>query len=271
VLSFQGVCDVCILRCGRRHMLRQHPRYLPRRETGGCHLGRDLLGSETRGWRRRRSRLQGAYYTAKACLACHVPKLAFISAGCVTRPNALGSRAVNVVATLSYGDYPWVDAKMAGEAAVRDLCQANKKKNLSYVIVRPAAALSDKPPVTVDQLLVPQGDVYSSAASLSRTNVAHTVVHVLLKGRATDGRTFELSPAVRLYRNEEGNVLDLCGLSSRHQASVPHLPQSLVHRNAASYDGLLEELVTDQDMLHQYGSIVNDYRGKGLPSVLAFS
>jgi hypothetical protein len=200
-----------------------------------------------------------------------VPKLAFISAGCVTRPNALGSRAVNVVATLSYGDYPWVDAKMAGEAAVRDLCQANKKKNLSYVIVRPAAALSDKPPVTVDQLLVPQGDVYSSAASLSRTNVAHTVVHVLLKGRATDGRTFELSPAVRLYRNEEGNVLDLCGLSSRHQASVPHLPQSLVHRNAASYDGLLEELVTDQDMLHQYGSIVNDYRGKGLPSVLAFS
>lgn len=44
---------------------------------------------------------KGAYYTAKACLECDVPKLAFISAGCVTRSTSLGSRAVNRMARLS--------------------------------------------------------------------------------------------------------------------------------------------------------------------------
>lgn len=215
---------------------------------------------------------KGAYFTAKACLACNVPKLAFISAGCVTRPDSLGSKAVNMVAKLSYGDHPWVDAKMAGEAAVRDLYSAkNKKKNkAAYVIIRPAAALSNKPPIRVEDLLVMQGDVYSSAESVSRTNIAHTVVRALLKGKATDYVTFEVCPAVRLYKNDEGNVLDLFGLYTTKQTTMPDLPQRLVHMNTASYGDLLEGLVTDEDMLKQYGSIVSDYRGERVPPVEDF-
>jgi len=227
---------------------------------------------------------QGAYYTAKVCLACHVPKLALISAGCVTRPNAPGARAVNFLTQWTYGECPWTDAKMAGETAVRDLyhrAAANKKEgnnrkkkqNNTYVIVRPAAALANhKPAIPVDQLVVMQGDVYSSAEAISRTNVAQVVVHALLKGTATDFVTFEVAPAVRLYKNDKGNVLDLVGLPTLKQTTVPDLPKPLVHLNAASYEELLEGLVTDDDMLKQYGSIVSDYRGgEKVPSVEDFA
>lgn len=216
---------------------------------------------------------RGAYNTAKACLACHVPpKLAFISAGCVTRPSSLGSRAVNAMAKLAFGDFPWVDAKMAGEAAVRDLYKQegwNKRDETnakpSYVIIRPTATLSNKPPIPVDELLVMQGDVYSSAEFLSRTNVANTVVSSLLKGTATDFTTLEVCPALRLYKNEEGNVFDLLGLPTWKQTTSPDLPKQLVHRNARSYEDLLDGLVTDEDMLKQYASIVNDYHVENLP------
>jgi hypothetical protein len=216
---------------------------------------------------------KGAHYTAKACLACNVAKLAFISAGCVTRPNSLGSRAVNMVAKLSYGEYPWIDAKVAGEAAVRDMYNEtrNNKKNVAYVIVRPAAALSNKPPIPVGELLVMQGDIFSSAESISRTNIAHIVISALLKGKPTDFATFEVCPAVRLYKNDEGNLLDLVGLPTMKQTTVPDLPKTLTHRNAVSYGQLLDGLVTDEDMPKQFGSIVNDYRGEGIPSVKDFT
>jgi len=216
---------------------------------------------------------KGAFYTAKACLACNVAKLAFISAGCVTRPNSLGSRAVNMMAKLSYGDQPWVDAKMAGEAAVRDLYNERRKKakNVAYVIVRPAAALSNKPPIPVGELLVMQGDVFSSAESISRTNVANIVVSALLKGKETDFATFEVCPAVKVYKNDEGNVLDLLGLPTKKQTTDPDLPSALIHRNAVSYAELLDGLVSDEDMLKRYGSIVSNYRGKGIPSVKDFA
>jgi len=90
----------------------------------------------------------------------------------------------------------------------------------AYVIVRPAAALSNRPSITVGELLVMQGDVFSSAKSISRINVAHVVVSALLKGQATDFATFEVCPAVRVYKNDEGNVLDLSGLYTLKQKAV---------------------------------------------------
>jgi hypothetical protein len=215
---------------------------------------------------------KGAHNTAKACIACDVPKLAFISAGCVTRPNSLGSIVVNKMAKLSYGDRcGWVDAKVAGEYAVRDLYNqaAVKKKKLAYVIVRPAAALSNKPPVGVNDLIVMRGDLYSSATSISRTNVAQTVVAALLKGRATDFTTFEVCPANRLYKNDDGNLFDLLCLPTQNQKrTAGDLPPELVHRDAHSYEELLDGLVTDQDLLKRYRSLVSDYRGgEGVPPV----
>jgi len=44
---------------------------------------------------------QGARNVARACLACGIPKLVLISAGCVSRPNALGSKLVNAMARLA--------------------------------------------------------------------------------------------------------------------------------------------------------------------------
>ena len=218
---------------------------------------------------------KGAYFTAKACLACNVPKLAFLSAGCVTHPNALGAKAVNTMTQWTYGKLPWTDAKLAGEAAVRQLYRnrTRNKTNLAYVIIRPAASLSNKTPIPVDDLLVMQGDVYSSAQTISRTNVAHVVVGALMKGKATDSVTFEVAPARALYKYDEGNVLDLLNLPTKKQTTIPDLPKALVHRNALSYDDLLDGLVTDEEMIKQYGSIISDYRGVGNLSVeeLAYS
>lgn len=214
---------------------------------------------------------KGAYYTEKACLACNVPKLAVISAGCVTRPNSLGSRTVNALTQFTYGkELVWTDSKLAGETAVRDLYRASsktKRNRMAYVIVRPAAALSNKPSVQVDDLLVMQGDVYSSAESISRINVAHVVVEALLKGKRTDFCTFEVCPAVKLYKNDEGNMLDVIGISTKKQTSIPDLPKVLVHRNAPSYEALLDGLVTDEDMMKNFGSIISDYLLDGLPSM----
>jgi hypothetical protein len=138
------------------------------------------------------------------------------------------------------------------------------------VIIRVAAALSSKPPIPVDELLVMQGDVYSSAQPISRVNVAHTVVGALLKGKATDFVTFEVAPAKAFYKNDEGNIWDLLNLPTKKQTTIPDLPQALVHRNARSYEDLLDGLVTDDDLIRRYGSIVSDYRGgggEGIPTV----
>eukprot|EP01083_Nonionella_stella_P024141 66747_1 len=212
---------------------------------------------------------KGAYHTAKACLACNVPKLAFLSAGAVTRPNSLGSKAVNFLTQWSYGDCPYMDAKMAGEEAVRDLYRSPLNNNdLSYVIIRGAAALVDKSPIPVDNLLVMQGDVYSSAESISRANIAEMVVSALSKGKATDCVTFEVAPNVKLYKNDQGNVLDLLGLPSMEQTTEPDLPKELAHK-AMTYSDLLDGLVNDEDLEQKYRSIISDYRGQGFPLAYA--
>ena len=209
---------------------------------------------------------KGAYHVAKACLECKVPKLAFLSAACVTHPNAPGSKAVNFLTKFTYGDTPWIDAKIAGEEAVREQYKNSKKKNAAYVIVRGAAPLVNKPPVPVQDVMVLQGDLYSSGESISRVNVARMVVAALLKGKATDFTTFEVCPATRLYKNDEANFLDLAGLPSLHQTDRPDLPKELVHKNADSYEELLDGLLTDKQM-EKYKTIVTGYRGQGVPPI----
>ena len=60
----------------------------------------------------------------------------------------------------------------------------------------------------------------------------------------------------------------------RQKPTIPDLPKALVHRNAFSYEDLLDGLVTDEDMIKQYGSLISDYhRGAETLSVeeLAYS
>lgn len=210
---------------------------------------------------------EGAANVAKACIACHVPKLAFLSAACVTRPKALGSRVVNFLTQWTYGDHPWIDAKRAGEMAVRDTFSKADTGTCSYAIVRGAAALADTPPIDVSDLLVMQGDVYSAATILSRTNMAHCVVRALLMGDATDFVTFEVAPATRLYKNNDGTLFDLLNLPTLKQTSVPDLPKPLFHGNANSYDELLEGLIADKEMTVQYAWILNDDQDLQVPPV----
>jgi hypothetical protein len=167
---------------------------------------------------------------------------------------------VNGLTQWTYGDLPWTEAKLAGETAVRDLYKS-KAKGQEYVVVRPAAALVNKPPIPVDHLVVMQGDVYSSAQHISRNNVANVVVSALLNGHATDSCTFEVAPAFRLYKNDQGNFFDLLCLPTKNQSNNHlDLPQALVHRNAASYDELLDGLVTDDEMKRDYGFVLHDGR-----------
>jgi len=172
---------------------------------------------------------------------------------------------------------------MAGETAVRDLYNQEARKSItsdeeknkeyllpSYVIIRPAAALSCKKPVDVGDLLVQQGDMYSSAESISRMNVAELAVAALQSGRETDFCTLEVSPASRLYKNDDGNFLDLLCLPTKNQKQAPEeldLPKELVHAHCESYSDLLKGLLTDEEMVRSYGSIVSSYRGdESLPT-----
>lgn len=188
---------------------------------------------------------KGAYYTAQACLECRVPKLALISAGTVSRPDSLGFKATNFAVKFVYGDRI-MDAKMAGETAVRDLCRENG--GLAYTIIRPGG-LSDGPAVGAPRLHLSQGDVYSS--EISRADVAAITVAALLKGAATDYTTLEINNLQGVYK---------C------QGDLDDLPSALVHAGANSYNELLDGLLSDSDLLKQYGSIVNsEFRGDGMP------
>ena len=210
---------------------------------------------------------QGAHNVAKACLDCKVPKLAFLSAACVTHPTAPGSKMVNFLTQFTYGDTPWTDAKLAGEQAVRDLYHQqqqhtkNKKKQSAYVIVRGAAPLVNKRTVPVQDLMILQGDLYSSGESIARGNVARAVTAALFSPY-TDNCTLEICPAQRLYKNEEANALDLLGLPCPHQTQHPEdLPPELVHAHADSYAQLLQgPFATDKELETDYSDIVTGYR-----------
>lgn len=190
----------------------------------------------------------GLYNTAKACLECEVPKLVVISAGSVTRPDFVGFKATNFFVKYVYGDHI-MDAKIAGEAAMRDL-YASSSGNCAYCVVRPGG-LSDGEADGPAQIHVSQGDYYS--AEISRTDVAEVSVAALLS-KSTDFTTFELNK--------------IKGLNAATD-KVPVPPDALVHAGAKDYAGLFNGLVTDDDMKKKYPVYINDFRGDGLKPLSA--
>ncbi|GAX17092.1 hypothetical protein FisN_5Hh478 [Fistulifera solaris] len=188
----------------------------------------------------------GVYNAAKACLDQKVSKLVVVSAATATRPDSLGFKATNYFVKFVYGDRI-MDSKIAGEAAMRDLYASAGSKG--YAVVRPGG-LNDKKSVGSAKVHVSQGDVYAS--EISREDVALVTVATLLKGAATDGVTFELN-------QEEGLAKAL--------KDLPDPPAELVHAGAPSFDALLDGLLTDEQIKKKYSSLINDFRGDGMPSL----
>ena len=188
----------------------------------------------------------GVYNTAKACLDQKVPKLVVVSAATATRPDSLGFKATNYFVKFVYGDHI-MDSKIAGEAAMRDLYASAGSKG--YAVVRPGG-LNDKKTVGPAKVHVSQGDVYAS--EISREDVALVTVATLLKGSTTDGVTFELN-------QQEGLAKAL--------KDLPDPPAELVHAGASSFDSLLDGLLTDEQIKKKYPSLINDFRGDGMPSL----
>jgi len=188
----------------------------------------------------------GAYNAAKACLESNVPKFVLISAGTATRPDSAGFKATNFFVKYVYGD-KIMDYKIAGEAAVRDLYKEAGKHG--YTVVRPGG-LGDKSSVGPSKVHVSQGDVYSS--EVTREDVALVTVAALLKGKATDDVTFELNQVEGL---------------GKAMASLPDLPSELVHAGAPTFEGLLDGLLTDEQIKKKYPDLINDFRGSGIEPV----
>ena len=150
--------------------------------------------------------------------------------------------------------------------SIRNAYSSNNKKKDGpcYVIVRPAAALidtQDDKPLNVADLCILQGDLYSSAQNIPRPNVAKAVVASLFcaegDGFTVRDATFELCPNRRLYKNDEGNILDLLCFPTVNQKPVEaiDLPDDLIHEGATSYEDLLlgSRLYNDLEMNDLYG------------------
>ncbi len=190
----------------------------------------------------------GAYNTGKACLANNVAKLVLISSTAVTRPNSLGFKATNFSVKFSIGDRV-MDAKIAGEAAIRDLYADSNGP--AYCIVRPGGLQNREESAGSANVHVSQGDVYAS--EIGRIDVAETCVAALLKGKATDFTTLEVNLVEGLIKCQRG---------------LPDLPKELIHAGAPSFDSLLDGLLTDAEMEERYPELLNpDFRGDGLPSL----
>lgn len=184
----------------------------------------------------------GVYNTAKACLADSVSKLVVVSAGTVTRPDSLGFKATNFFVKYIYGDNI-MGYKIAGEEVMRDLYAKSGKPELAYAVVRPGG-LSDGPSVGSSKVHVSQGDVYSS--EIAREDVALVTVAALLKGKSTDFTTFELN-------QEEG--------LGKAEGSLPDLSSELVHAGAPTFEGLLDGLLTDEQMKSKHPELMTGFRG----------
>lgn len=190
----------------------------------------------------------GAYNTAKACLANNVAKLVLISSTAVTRPDSLGFKATNFSMKFIIGDRV-MDAKIAGESAIRDLYADSNGP--AYCIVRPGGLQDREVSAGSQNVHVSQGDVYAS--EIGRIDVAEVCIAALLKGKATDFTTLEVNLVEGLTKCQQG---------------MPDLPKELVHAGAPSFDALLDGLLTDSEIKAKYPEIVNaDFRGNGLPSL----
>ena len=139
-----------------------------------------------------------------------------------------------------------LSSQIAGEAAMRDLYASSANtSNCAYCVVRPGG-LSDAEADGPSQIHVSQGDYYS--AEISRTDVAEISVASVLN-KSTDFTTFEL------------NKIKGLGASVK---DLPVPPNALVHSGAADYAGLLDGLLTDDDMKKKFPVYINDFRGEGL-------
>jgi NAD(P)H-binding len=207
----------------------------------------------------------GLYYTARACLAAQPPisRLVVISAGSISRPDALGYKATNAMVELRYGPQ-MMEYKLAGEDAVRNLYEEstsgklNREVVASYVIVRPGG-LRDGPATGAANMHVSQGDVFTS--EVSRLDVAHITVAALLHPSDTvNFCTIEVNQKQGLTK-----VLP----------SLPDLPKALVHTTtptsgtstvqrvtsspspSSSYFSLLYGLLNDAELHNRYPDILN--------------
>ena len=207
----------------------------------------------------------GLYYTARACLTQRLNvRLVVISAGSITRPDALGYKATNAMVELRYGPQ-MMEYKLAGEDAVRNLFEEsiNDKQNeaksvsgdvASYVIIRPGG-LRDGPAVGAQNMHISQGDVFTS--EVSRLDVAHVTVGALLHPSDTiDFCTLEVNQKQGL---------------TKVMPSLPDLPKVLVHTttptsgtsairrgsSSSSYFALLYGLLNDAELQNRYPEILN--------------
>jgi NAD(P)H-binding len=207
----------------------------------------------------------GLYHTARACLAAQPPvsRLVVVSAGSISRSDALGYKATNAMVELRYGPQ-MMEYKLAGEDAVRTLYEESTsgKQNgedvPSYIIVRPGG-LRDGPAVGAQNMHVSQGDVLTS--EVSRLDVAHVTVAALLHPSDTvDFCTFEVNQKQGLTK-----VIP----------SLPDLPKVLVHTttptsgtstiqkgfssrtSSSSYFSLLYGLLNDAELQNRYPDILN--------------
>lgn len=184
----------------------------------------------------------GPYNTALACIEESVPKLVVVSAGTVTRPDSVGYQATNFFVKFVYGENI-MGYKIAGEEAVRDAYAAANKAGVAYTIIRPGG-LGDGAAVGPGKVHVSQGDVYSS--EIPRIDVAEVTVAALLKGPSSDFTTFELN-------QQEGLTKAL--------SSLPDLNAQLIHTGKASYDELLDGLLTDVEMRQKYPELISNFKG----------
>jgi uncharacterized protein YbjT (DUF2867 family) len=190
----------------------------------------------------------GVYNAAKACLEFNVPKLVVISAGTCTRPDSPGFKATNFFVKYVYGE-GIMDAKIAGESAMRDLYAASGKAVLGYTIIRPGG-LTLEPSVGPVNLHLSQGDVYSG--EVAREDVALVAVAALVKGKATDCTTFELNQVKGIGKGMK---------------ELPDLPSELIHTGSSSFDGLLDGLLTDKELKKKIPDIISDFRGLGMEPI----
>lgn len=130
------------------------------------------------------------YYAAKASLQARVANYVLLSSGCVTRPNTLWFRLINAAASLWYGDI-FMDCKMAGEAAVRELFEeevAASGSSQGYVVIRPDSTLTNLPRSLPwiggpRNLIVLQSDILYTIFPISRQDVAYVAAAALFDAR----------------------------------------------------------------------------------------
>jgi hypothetical protein len=132
---------------------------------------------------------------------------------------------------------------------MRDLYNQSGKNDIAYCVVRPGG-LSDKSSSGPGNVHLSQGDVLSS--EISREDVSRVTVAALLKGKATDFTTFEV--------NEVKGI-------TKAQSDLPDLPRELIHAGSSSYDGLLDGLLTDEQMRKSQAKFMNDFRGADIEPV----